>query len=49
MKVKIKYLGRKEGMITKLFDDLKNWDLEKKKEFGAPLNELKKFAEASVL
>ncbi len=48
LKVKVKYLGRKEGIITKLFDDLKNWDLAKKKEFGAPLNELKKFAENSV-
>lgn len=46
--VKTKYLGRKEGSLTLLFEDLKNWDIQKKKEFGGPLNALKKHIEAAL-
>ncbi|GAC1412648.1 MAG: phenylalanine--tRNA ligase subunit alpha [Candidatus Doudnabacteria bacterium] len=46
--VKTRYLGRKEGSVTLLFEDLKNWPLEKKKEFGGALNSLKKEIESAL-
>ncbi|MDB4940201.1 MAG: Phenylalanine--tRNA ligase alpha subunit [Candidatus Doudnabacteria bacterium] len=46
--IKTKYLGRKEGLITLLFEDLKNWSIEKKKEFGGSLNELKRKIEETL-
>jgi phenylalanyl-tRNA synthetase alpha chain len=48
-RIKTKYIGRKEGLVTLLFDDLRNWDIEKKKEFGGPLNSLKKEIETAIL
>ncbi len=47
--VRIKYLGRKDGIITRMFEELKTWSLEQKKEHGSALNDLKKFAEGSLL
>lgn len=44
---RLKYLSRK-GIIPQLFDDLKNLPVEKKKETGKPLNELKQLAEAKL-
>jgi phenylalanyl-tRNA synthetase alpha chain len=46
--LKTKYTGRKDGLVTKLFEDLKNWDIEKKKQFGGPLNELKKHIDSKL-
>lgn len=44
---RLKYLSRK-GIIPQLFDDMKSLSLEKKKETGKPLNELKQLAEAKL-
>ena len=46
-KVRIKYLGRK-GVLKKLFEELKNVEPEKRKEFGRGLNELKNFLEKEI-
>lgn len=46
--LRVKYLGRKEGIVTKLFDDLKNWDIDQKRRFGNALNDLKKYAEIEI-
>lgn len=44
---RLKYLSRK-GIIPQLFDDLKDLPVDKKKETGKPLNELKQLAEAKM-
>ncbi len=44
---RLKYLSRK-GIIPQLFDDLKALPVDKKKETGKPLNELKQLAEAKL-
>ncbi len=45
--LRIKYLGRK-GILKRLFEDLKNFDLQKRKELGKFLNELKNFLEKEI-
>lgn len=47
--LKIKYSGRKDGLVTKLFEQLKNLSVEQKREVGSPLNDLKKLVESSLL
>ncbi len=46
--LRVKFLGRKDGAITNLFADLKNWTLEQKQQFGPALNELRTFAEQTL-
>ncbi len=46
-KIRIKYLGRK-GELKKLFENLKNIQPEKRKEYGRKLNELKIFLEEEI-
>ncbi len=41
-KLRIKFLGKKKGMITLLFKELKKFTLHEKKIFGKIINELKK-------
>lgn len=48
-KLKVQFLGRKGGSITKLFEDFKALGLEEKRQFGTELNALKKTAEDAVL
>jgi phenylalanyl-tRNA synthetase alpha chain len=47
--LKVKYLGRKEGIVTVLFDEFKSFDIEKKREFGGELNSLKNDLEAALV
>ncbi len=46
--LRIKYLGRKGGVLTNLFEQLKSWDIQKKRASGGTLNELKKFVEGAL-
>lgn len=44
---RIHFLGKK-GVITALFDEFRGLEKEQKKEFGSPLNELKKKAQEKI-
>ncbi len=44
---RVRYLGKK-GEITALFEEFRNVDKDSKREFGKPLNELKKVAIAKI-
>ncbi|HYD90264.1 MAG TPA: phenylalanine--tRNA ligase subunit alpha, partial [Flavobacterium sp.] len=46
--VRIKYLGRKEGLVTRLFEEFKALSLEAKRELGPLLNSLKQEVEQSL-
>ncbi len=45
---KNKFLGRKSGLITSLFGEMRNVAQESRKEFGQKINELKKLAESRL-
>nr|WP_185868752.1 phenylalanine--tRNA ligase subunit alpha [Blattabacterium cuenoti] len=42
------FIGRKKGMITELFKEIKNLSLEKRKDYGKILNELKKYVKKKI-
>lgn len=46
--LRIKFLGRKSGSITKILAELKDWTLEQKQKFGGPLNDLRLWAEQAL-
>lgn len=46
--LRIKYLGRKSGLITKLLEQLKEVDIERKRAIGPEINALKKYAEEKI-
>ena len=45
---RIQYLGRKSGLITDLFGQIKNIAPENRKEYGANINALKNLAEERI-
>ena len=46
---RIKYLGRKSGKITRLFEQIREIPPEARREFGQALNRLKKLAEQRIV
>jgi len=46
--LRIRFLGKKGGIITELFQDFRSVSSIEKRKFGQPLNELKKLAERRV-
>jgi phenylalanyl-tRNA synthetase alpha chain len=46
--LRIRYLGRKEGALTRLFDEFKTLSIEAKREFGPALNEMKQQFEQAL-
>lgn len=47
--LRVKYLGRKQGLITELFKELPKLSLEEKREFAPKLNRLKKNLEKLLI
>lgn len=47
--LKVKYLGRKKGLITELMKELAALSTEHKKEFGPEINKLKEFIESRIM
>jgi len=45
---RIKYMSKKGGIVTNLFNEFRNIPIESKKEFGQFLNDLKKIVEEKV-
>jgi len=45
---KNKYLSKKYGILTKFFEDLRNIEQEKKKEYGQLVNQLKQIIEEKI-
>jgi phenylalanyl-tRNA synthetase alpha chain len=46
--LRIRYLGRREGALTKLFEEFKTLSIEAKREFGPVLNDLKQQFETAL-
>jgi phenylalanyl-tRNA synthetase alpha chain len=46
--IRVKYLGRKEGLVTRLFEEFKSLSLEMKREYGPVLNSLKQEIEQAL-
>lgn len=47
--LRIKFLGRKEGLLTELFEKFKTASIEDKRQYGPALNELKKDIEGWII
>jgi phenylalanyl-tRNA synthetase alpha chain len=47
--LRIKYLGRKEGVVTLMFEEFRNLGVEKKRQFGTDLNSLKSHIDLALL
>lgn len=47
-RIRIKYLGRKQGIISQLFDNLRKLDLNQKREFGPKLSSLRAHIESNL-
>lgn len=46
--VRVEFLGRKEGLLTKLFEIFKKLSLEEKRKYGTALNQLKSNVESQI-